>query len=78
MIDGGGAGKLSAHVAGQSIENSVNSRNRGDAGLGTVQIDAPGTYTFTLEVASDFRNASRYRSVTLVPVQDGSSQGSDH
>ena len=66
VIDGGGAGKLRAHVAGQSIE------------IGTVQIDAPGTYTFTLEVASDLRNASRYRSVTLVPVQDDSSQGPDH
>ena len=70
VIDGGGAGKLRAHVAGQSIENSLDSQNRGEAGLGTVQIDAPGTYTFTLEVASDLRNASRYRSVTLVPVQD--------
>jgi len=77
VIDGGGAGKQRAHVAGQSIENSLNSRNRGEAGLGTVQIDASGTYTFTLEVASDFRNASRYRSVTLVPVQDDSSQEPD-
>jgi len=76
VIDGRGAGrqnrgvegKLRAHVAGQSIENSLNSQNPGEAGFGTVQIDAPGTYTFTLEVASDFRNAPRYRSVMLVPV----------
>ena len=68
VIDGGGAGKLRAHVAGRSIESNINSRKRGEAGLGTVQIDAPGTYTFTLEVASDVRNASRYRSVTLVPA----------
>ena len=70
VINGGGAGNLRAHVAGQSIEKSLNSQNRGETGFGTVQIDAPGTYTFTLEVASDLKNGSRYRSVTLVPVQD--------
>ena len=65
VINGGGTRGLRAHVAGQSIEYGSNSPNRG---FGTVQIDSPGTYTFTLEVASDLRNASRYRSVTLVPV----------
>ena len=32
------------------------------------QTYASGTYTFTLEVASDFANAVRYESVTLAPV----------
>jgi alpha-L-fucosidase len=68
VIDGGGAGNLRAHVAGQTIEKSLNSQNPGEAGFGTVKIDASGTYTFTLEVASDFRNAVRYRSVMLIPV----------
>jgi len=61
-------GKLRANVAGQSVENKLNFRNPGEAILGTVQIDTPGTYTFTLEVASDFNSAPRYRAVTLVPV----------
>jgi len=61
-------GKLRANVAGQSVENRLNFYNPGEAHLGTVQIDTPGTHTLTLEVASDFRNAPRYRSVMLVPV----------
>ena len=61
-------GKLRANVAGQSIENKLNFVDRGQAHLGKIQIDTPGTYTFTLEVASDFNNAPRYGSVTLVPV----------
>ena len=61
-------GKLRAHVAGQSVENELTFDNPGKARFGTVQIDTPGTYTFTLEVASDFKNAPRYRCVTLVPV----------
>ena len=61
-------GKLRANVAGQSVENRLNFYNPGEAHLGTVQIDTPGTHTLTLEVVSDFRNAPRYRSVMLVPV----------
>ena len=67
-------GTLRAHVAGQSVENRLDFHNRSEARFGAVQIDAPGTYAFTLEVTSDFRSTSRYRSVTLVPVQDDSSQ----
>ena len=70
-INGGGAGTLRAHVAGQSIEGSLNSRKAGASGIGTVQVDAPGTYTFTLEASSDLRNVSKFRSVTLVPVTGG-------
>ena len=62
------AGKLRAHVAGQSIESKLDFRNSGQASLGTVQIETPGTYTFTLEVAADFRSGARYGSVMLVPV----------
>jgi hypothetical protein len=61
-------GALRAHVAGQSVENELSLESSGKASLGKVQIDSPGTYTFTLEVASDFSNAPRYGSVTLVPV----------
>ena len=61
-------GKLRANVAGQSIENTLTFDSSGRARFGTVQIESLGTYTFTLEVASDFRNAPRYRAVTLVPV----------
>ena len=61
-------GKLRANVAGQSIENTLDFHNQSEARFGTVQIDTPGTYTFTFEVASDFNNAPRYRCVTLVPV----------
>ncbi|MFC1760862.1 alpha-L-fucosidase [Planctomycetota bacterium] len=68
VINGGGAGNLRAYVAGQTIEKSSNSQNRGEAGFGTVQIDAPGSYTLTLEVVSDLRNSSRLRSVTLAPA----------
>jgi hypothetical protein len=72
VVDGQGVGtgQLRAYVAGQTIESSRDSQNRGEARLGTVEIDAPGAYTFTLEVVSDRSNASRVRSVTLVPVQD--------
>ncbi|TWU32519.1 hypothetical protein Poly41_54970 [Novipirellula artificiosorum] len=62
-------GKLRANVAGQSIENTLNFVDLGQAHLGEVQVDTPGTYTFTLEVASDFNNAPRYRSVMLVPIR---------
>ena len=61
-------GKLRAHVAGQSVESELSLESSGRARLGKVQIDRPGTHTFTLEVASDFSNAPRYASVTLVPV----------
>ena len=61
-------GKLRAKVAGQSVENGLDFYKLGEARLGTVQIDTPGSHTLTLEVASDFRNAPRYRSVMLVPV----------
>ena len=61
-------GKLRAHVAGQSVEDTLDFFNRSEARLGTVQIDTPGSHTFTLEVASDFKNAPRYRSVALVPA----------
>jgi alpha-L-fucosidase len=61
-------GKLRAKVAGQSVESELGFDNLGKAHLGTVQIDTPGSHTFTLEVASDFSNAPRYRSVMLVPV----------
>ena len=69
--NGRAAGKLRAHVAGQSIESELNFGNSGQASLGTVPIENPGTYTFTLEVAADFRNSPRYGSVTLVPVIQG-------
>jgi hypothetical protein len=61
-------GRLRVNVAGQSVENGWDFQKPGEARLGTVQIDTPGSHTLTLEVASDFRNAPRYRSVTLVPV----------
>ncbi|MFC1760861.1 alpha-L-fucosidase [Planctomycetota bacterium] len=61
-------GKLRGHVAGQSVESELTLESSGRARLGKVQIDSPGTHTFTLEVASDFSNAPRYASVTLVPV----------
>ena len=61
-------GKLRASVAGQSIENTLDFHNQSEARFGTVRIDTPGTYTFTFEVASDFDNAPRYRSIMLVPV----------
>ncbi|TWU44275.1 Alpha-L-fucosidase [Novipirellula aureliae] len=61
-------GKLRATVAGQSIENGLTFVDRGHAQLGKIQIDTPGTYTFTLEVASDFNSSPRYGSVVLVPV----------
>ena len=61
-------GKLRANVAGQSVENKLTFVNPGEAHLEKVQIDTPGTHTLTLEVASDFRNAPRYRSVMLDPV----------
>jgi alpha-L-fucosidase len=67
--NGDGEGILRAHVAGHSVENKLTFYyDSGKANFGTVQIDTPGTHTFTLEVASDFRNAPRYRSVILVPV----------
>ena len=66
--NGSGAGKLRAHLAGQSIESELNFRNSGQASLGKLQIDSAGTYTCTLEVTADFRSAPRYGSVVLVPV----------
>ncbi|SMP55692.1 Alpha-L-fucosidase [Neorhodopirellula lusitana] len=63
-----GKGKLRANVAGQSIESNLNFTDRGRATLGKIQIDASGTYTFTLEVASAFNNAPKFRSVVLAPV----------
>ena len=69
--NGSEAGKLRAHVAGQSVESEPNFRNSGQASLGTVQIESSGTYTCTLEVAADFRSAARYGSVMLVPVSQG-------
>ncbi|EMI43323.1 glycosyl hydrolase [Rhodopirellula sp. SWK7] len=62
-------GRLRAHVAGQSIENKLSFLERGQAYLGKIEIETPGTYTFTLEVASDFKSAPRYRSVTLLPIR---------
>ena len=61
-------GKLRAKVAGQSVENGLDFYKLGEARMGTVQIDAPGSHTLTLEVASDFRNAPRFQNVMLVPV----------
>ena len=61
-------GKLRAKVAGQSVENGLDFYKLGEARLGTVRIDTPGSHTLTLEVASDFKNAPRFQSVTLVPV----------
>ncbi|TWU44280.1 Alpha-L-fucosidase [Novipirellula aureliae] len=65
--NGDDEGKLRAYVAGQSIEGHLNIVGLGKAQLGKIQIEKPGTYTFTLEVVSDFKNALRYGGVTLVP-----------
>lgn len=75
-------GRLRAYVAGQSVENQLIESRRVlaptmndqtmnlHAVLGTVQIDTPGTYSLTLEVASDFTGAKPLlRSVMLVPVR---------
>ena len=62
-------GKLSANVAGQSIENRLNFVDRGQAHLGKLLLDTPGTYTLTLEVTSDFKNPPKYKSVTLIKGQ---------
>ena len=60
-------GILRAYVAGQSVESELSLESSGRARLGKVHINSPGTHTFTLEVVSDFSNAPRYASVTLVP-----------
>ena len=52
-------GKLRASVAGQSIESQLNLADRGRASLGKIEIDSPGTYTFTLEVAADFQKCAQ-------------------
>lgn len=74
-------GRVRANVAGQSVENELIESRRVtiptmDPGvvdlysiLGTVEINAAGAHTLTLQVASDFTGTNpRFRSVMLVPV----------
>ena len=76
-------GRMRVAVAGQSVENELNERERLDnprmpsglknsvSILGTVKIDAPGMQTLTLEVAANFINTNpNVRSVMLLPVSD--------
>lgn len=74
-------GRMRVTVAGQSVENALQGRERlktielpsrlreSLSVLGTVTIAAPGMQTLTLEVASDFAgSAPRIRGVELLPV----------
>ena len=74
-------GRMRATVAGQSVENALQERERMKnlgmpsklqdslSVLGTVTIGAPGMQTLTLEVASDFAGSGlRLRGVKLLPV----------
>lgn len=75
------AGRMRVTVAGQSVENLLQVRERTKnielpskiqeslSGLGKVTIAAPGMQTLTLEVVSDFAgSAPRIRGVKLLPV----------
>ena len=74
-------GRVRANVAGQSVENELIESKRVatptmDSGvvdlysvLGTVEINSPGAYTLTLEIASNFTGTKpRFRAVMLTPV----------
>ena len=72
-------GSVRAYVAGQSVENQLIESKRIKtitmphylhlySIIGTVNIDAPGSHTLTLEVASDFKGkAPNIKGVTLIP-----------
>jgi len=74
-------GRVRAKVAGQSVENELIESKRVttptmNSGvvdlhcvLGTVEINSPGAYTLTLEIASDFTGTKpKFRAVMLTPV----------
>ena len=75
-------GKVRATVAGQSVENQLIEDKRVKtitmpkfmdlySVIGRVKIDASGSHTLTLEVASDFTgNTPKFRSVMLVPTNN--------
>ena len=75
------AGRLRATVAGQSVENSLQERERMPSRelpthveeslsvIGKVKIDAAGMQTLTLEVTENFpKSAGSIRGVRLLPV----------
>ena len=76
-----GDGRLRATVAGQSVENTLQERERMSSRelpthlkeslsvIGKVKIDVSGMQTLTLEVAQDFsKSAGNIRGVRLLPV----------